>query len=122
MVRFKTSRGSIKKIKGRKMENNDLIEWLSNWYLNQCNGEWEHGYGIKIDTVDNPGFWVEIDLTETKFSHLSYSCNIDNSDTDWLFCKVKESKFIGSGDPTKLKDILSRFKTLIEENEEFIAI
>jgi hypothetical protein len=26
------------------------------WYTKQCNGDWEHSYGIRIDTIDNPGW------------------------------------------------------------------
>lgn len=39
----------------RIMEMND---WLSNWHKLNCNGDWEHTYGIKIETLDNPGWLV----------------------------------------------------------------
>ena len=29
---------------------------LENWYAGQCNGVWEHGCGVRIDTLDNPGW------------------------------------------------------------------
>ncbi|OAX48412.1 hypothetical protein gpAD87_09590 [Paenibacillus sp. AD87] len=45
----------------------NTLKWLQNWYLENCNGDWEHSYGVKIDTVDNPGWSVEIDLTDTYF-------------------------------------------------------
>jgi hypothetical protein len=28
---------------------------LEAWYASRCDGEWEHGYGISIETLDNPG-------------------------------------------------------------------
>jgi hypothetical protein len=31
---------------------------LQVWYGAQCNGSWEHTYGIKIETLDNPG-WMQ---------------------------------------------------------------
>ncbi len=43
-----------------------MINWLENWYSSQCDGSWEHFYGIKIETLDNPGWAVEIDLCETE--------------------------------------------------------
>lgn len=46
------------------MEDN-LLEWLQDWYLQQCDGEWEHFYGVKIETLDNPGWYIEIDLNDT---------------------------------------------------------
>ncbi|GGG05927.1 hypothetical protein GCM10010912_58230 [Paenibacillus albidus] len=33
--------------------------------MKNCNGDWEHSYGVKIDTVDNPGRSVEINWAET---------------------------------------------------------
>jgi len=34
----------------------DLLEQVEDWYSSQCNGDWEHQYGISIDTLDNPGW------------------------------------------------------------------
>src|SRR5260221_4160816 len=33
---------------------------LENWYRSQCNGEWEHGEGITIGTLDNPGWSIQV--------------------------------------------------------------
>lgn len=38
------------------IENENIFEWLQKWYKSQCDGDWEHEYGIKIETVDNPGW------------------------------------------------------------------
>ena len=42
-----------------------MLDWIANWYISQCDGRWEHFYGIKIDTLDNSGWGVEIDLSDT---------------------------------------------------------
>ncbi|MEH0820740.1 Imm53 family immunity protein [Micromonospora sp. CPCC 205714] len=42
--------------------------WLQAWYATQCDGEWEHEFGIQIETVDNPGWSVSIDLGDTALS------------------------------------------------------
>lgn len=44
---------------------NSNLDWLAKWYLAQCNNDWEHSYGVKIDTLDNPGWTLEIDLRGT---------------------------------------------------------
>ena len=46
------------------------IEWLQQWYQKNCDGEWEHLYGIEIETLDNPGWHVKIDLEETSSARL----------------------------------------------------
>jgi hypothetical protein len=37
-----------------------LIEQIQGWYAAQCNGDWEHRYGVSIDTLDNPGWSVTL--------------------------------------------------------------
>lgn len=34
----------------------DVLGRLERWYAAQCNGDWEHTYGITIETLDNPGW------------------------------------------------------------------
>jgi hypothetical protein len=50
----------------------DVLAELQRWYLDQCDGDWEHAYGITIDTLDNPGWSLRIDLTETPLSDREY--------------------------------------------------
>jgi hypothetical protein len=32
----------------------DVLGWLEQWYQQQCDDEWEHHYGVTIETLDNP--------------------------------------------------------------------
>lgn len=89
---------------------------LQNWYSSQCNGEWEHSWGVMIGTLDNPGWSVEIDLTDTplsgaKFNGHSYGVGEDSNESsdDWMDCKVEGDKFLGFGGPGKLEEILTIF-------------
>jgi len=34
---------------------------LQAWYVVQCDGDWEHTYGVKIETLDNPGWMLRVD-------------------------------------------------------------
>ncbi len=92
--------------------------WLEEWYKSNCNGDWEEYYGIKIQTIDNPGWHVEIDITETDCEKKSFNTiDIDNSDDDWVKCEVIEGKFSGFGDKSKLSFILGQFKEWVESNQ-----
>ncbi|MGW6512521.1 Imm53 family immunity protein, partial [Streptomyces niveus] len=42
-------------------------------YAQQCGGEWEHERGVRIATLDNPGWTVSIDLEETELEERDYS-------------------------------------------------
>ena len=80
-----------------------VLVWLEAWYLARCDGSWEHDHGIKIDTLDNPGWRVSIDLRHTPMAGATMSpYEKDLSDDDWIFCKVEDGRFIGHGDPRKL--------------------
>jgi len=46
----------------------NALQQLQDWYFAQCNGDWEHRYGVTISTLDNPGWTLEVDLTNTCLS------------------------------------------------------
>lgn len=95
----------------------DILDWLQDWYKDRCDGEWEHGYGIKIDTIDNPGWKLTIDLKETKLETMIIERKlIDRSDDDWHDYWIDKSQFVGHGDLSKLKVPLNLFKKIWEEN------
>ena len=102
-----------------------MLKWIENWYGSQCNGDWEHNYGIKIETIDNPGWKVEIDFNDTGLSYENVPWKLyENSENDWIGIKIKNNKFYSSGDPAKLNKILELFKFLIENKsieENFIS-
>lgn len=91
------------------------IKWLETWYFSMCNGDWEHLYGVKIDTIDNPGWRIRIDLRETKYAQVKMSrIKYDNAPDDWYFCSIEDSVFCGVGDPTKLSTMIREFQACIE--------
>ncbi|HQZ15391.1 MAG TPA: immunity 53 family protein [Vicinamibacteria bacterium] len=91
------------------MENE--LEFIQAWYRAQCDGAWEHSCGVKIDTLDNPGWSVTIDLRGTPLEHgtmakLSQDCGPG----DWVFMEVTGAQFRAAGDPSKLAAILGAFR------------
>ena|SRR5665213_440153 len=88
----------------------NTLEKLQQWYLSQCNSDWEHQYGMKIGTLDNPGWQLSIDLAETHLENESFdSVKVDNTDTDWVSCWVDAKKFEGRGGPTNLNQMIEIF-------------
>lgn len=59
----------------------NTLEVICNWFSSQCDGDWEHEYGIKIETVDNPGWVITIDITYTSLASRSESERQDISNT-----------------------------------------
>lgn len=96
----------------------NLLEWIQDWYCKNCADEWADSYGIKIETLDNPGWLVKIDVRETPLENNSFdSLHIDGGDDDWIFCDVKDCVFQGAGDPTKLTRIFEVFRDWAERPE-----
>ncbi|MGD8289878.1 MAG: Imm53 family immunity protein, partial [Gemmatimonadota bacterium] len=67
-----------------------MLQQLQQWYISQCDGEWEEDFGIRIETLDNPGWAVEIDLEDTSLAGVSYPPVKDlDPDDDWIDCEVR---------------------------------
>jgi hypothetical protein len=97
-----------------KATDPSAFERLQRWYLAECNGDWEHSYGIKIETLDNPGWIVTIDLVETYWADLQVPMQkSEQSDTDWLQVEVSDSRFVGCGGPLNLEEIVERFLEIV---------
>jgi hypothetical protein len=88
----------------------DVLKEIQDWYLSNCNDDWEHQYGVKIGTLDNPGWSVEIDLTGTSLENNNFS-EIENerSETDWIHCSIKDKKFCCYGGANNLEELLETF-------------
>ncbi len=96
----------------------NIIDWIQHWYIEQCDGDWEHQYGVEINTIDNPGWMVTIDLHYTALENVELEYRlIENSAEDWFGVSIEDTKYIGVGDPSKLEVILQRFKLIVEECE-----
>lgn len=95
-----------------------ILKWISDWFSYHCDSEWEREYGFKIVTMADPGFMVEINLTETILEDLEINevSVVVDKDDDWYQYKIENQTFIGMCDPTKLEFILTCFKNLVEEN------
>ena len=64
--------------------DNNALRWLEGWFKETCDGDREHAYGIIIETIDNPGWSMHVDLAGTPLvdttTHLPPS--ITRSDDD----------------------------------------
>ena len=92
------------------------FKWLLDWYYSQCDGDWEHGNGIKIGTLDNPGWFFKASLSETEVFNKKFEIvDINRSENDWLYCSRKDDFFEGFGGPFNLPEILKIFRNWVEK-------
>ena len=95
---------------------------IQSWYLSQCDGDWEHRFGLTVGTLDNPGWMVDIDLHHTNLEEMSFSpieygivAQSLEDEGNWLSCRVENKVFKGRGGPEKLQEILDRFLDWTED-------
>jgi Immunity protein 53 len=84
---------------------------LQAWFRAQCDGDWEHSFGIKIETLDNPGWSVTIDLAETQLVDAEFA-GLEEAVEDperWVSCRVSERRFLGACGPAMLPRVLGAF-------------
>lgn len=87
-----------------------VLHQLQAWYSSQCNEDWEHSFGVKIDTLDNPGWKVTIDLRETAWETLTISRKIiERSEHDWVQMEVANQQFVGCGGAKNLEEVIQLF-------------
>src|ERR1051326_8589232 len=92
----------------------DLLKWFQEWYLAQCNLEWEHGGVIAIQNLDNPGWIFSVELKGTAAQEATMPrYERDLGDDDWIICQMVGTEFRCNGDPTKLVEMLERFRQLV---------
>jgi len=94
------------------------LERIQNWYFENCDGEWEHTYQVKIETLDNPGWTIMIDLEETYLENLAFSKEFQNSVTedDWYVFRVESKKLQIACGPKNLEQVLIIFLDEVIQN------
>lgn len=101
----------------------DTLTRLQAWYSAQCNGEWEHSSGITIQSCDNPGWRVKINLMGTSLQLHEFTEIAEGVDAQrfalepqWLSCHIENGIWHGAGDETKLGHILEMFLAWAEDH------
>jgi hypothetical protein len=100
----------------------DGVTWLMNWYLAQCDGDWEHQYGVSIGTLDNPGWSLTIDLEQTSLEGKPFEPIFENvaesqtspglqGDIRWMAAEVEGTKFKAHGGPRDLSRLIEAFRS-----------
>ena len=94
----------------------DHLKDLQAWYLGQCDGDWEHQSGVSIETLDNPGWSVSINLTGTDLQGAEFNETSDLDPThNWIRCWVENDEWHGVGGPLMLRTILEIFLTWAQQ-------
>jgi hypothetical protein len=72
------------------------FKWLIDWFYSQCDGDWEHEYGIILETTADPGWSLSISISETELEkqHFIEQKKYVHKD-DWFHCYVEAGELKG---------------------------
>ena len=88
-----------------------LVCWVERWFASQCDGDWEHNCGIRIESTDNPGWAVEIDVAGTYLEGRNFlSLDIGRGEHDWVKCRIEDNIFKVTCGPSNVSEALMAFR------------
>jgi hypothetical protein len=92
-----------------------IFEWLQAWYRSQYNEDWEDQHCITIETVDNPGWYITINLSGTALETKEFNpIKVEKDSTNWYFCLIREGNFEASCGAANLTETLEIFRDWAE--------
>lgn len=88
------------------------LTWLQAWYAQLCDGDWEHAEGIRVETLDNPGWRVRISLRDTPLeSNSKPRSEVYRSKYDWCTTWVEDATFHAACGPLNLGEAIHDFRS-----------
>ena len=66
------------------MSDLDVLSRIESWFSDRCDGDWEHGFGIKIETLDNPGWMIRVALEGTRMEGVELKRVSRESQGSWV--------------------------------------
>jgi hypothetical protein len=86
------------------------LDRLQAWYLSQCDAQWEQANGVHIESLDNPGWQVRIDLLGTRWAGRPFDVRQeDRAEHDWLRCWVTGTQWHAAAGPCNLDEAIEVF-------------
>ncbi len=102
-----------------KVEKHMTVSNLERWYASRCNGEWEHSYGVRIDTLDNPGWSIRIDLRGTRKQNSSLARQIiSRTEDNWIQYWVDGEQFQIACGALNLSEAVELFVRWFDSNND----
>lgn len=100
------------------------LTYLQQWYLAQCDGDWENYLGAGFRVTDDPGWWLNVNLTWTDLEGTAPERKVvHRSPSDWIETWPGPSSgysptpnFQAAGGPMNLEEMLQAFQDFAVAN------
>ncbi|MFB9690533.1 immunity 53 family protein [Amycolatopsis plumensis] len=101
------------------MSRPDDFGFLTGWYASQCDGDWEHEFGVRLETLDNPGWRLRVDTVGTGAEgRVLPRSKADLGPDRWLWTAADGESFEASCDVRSLAELLAAFRRFASATEE----
>jgi Immunity protein 53 len=88
---------------------------LQAWFAAHCDGNWEQEYGVTIQTVEEPGWELRVDLVGTPLEGIVLAREgVARADEDWCQVWCDGYTFHAVGGPHNLDELLGSFVSFAE--------
>ena len=96
--------------------NPNSLQFLVEWFARQCDGEWEHESGIRIETLDNPGWAIHIRIEDTELEGRAVDwVRSEEDEAHWLHWRSTGSTFDAACGPRDLERALAAFESFVTQ-------
>jgi hypothetical protein len=90
--------------------SSDALGHLQAWFAAQCDGEWEHGQGVTIESLDNPGWIIRVAVEDTELELKPFEeLRIDRTGDDWLHAWRDDEFWHAACGPLNLTEMVQTF-------------
>jgi hypothetical protein len=90
------------------------IQWLSEWFSSHCDGDWEHESGVRLETLDNPGWRLRVDIVGTGVDgRVLPRSKVDLGAGRWLWTSADGESFEASCDARSLRELVAAFRRFV---------
>lgn len=97
------------------MTRSNQTLWLQEFLLSLCDGEWEHGSGIRLETLDNPGWAIAVEVEGTHLEGKAFQpISLRRTESDWIDCRIEGTVFLGFCGPSNLDEMIQVFRDWVE--------
>jgi hypothetical protein len=93
----------------------DGLRALQAWFAAHCDGNWEQEYGVTIQTVEEPGWELRVDLVGTSLEGVALARQpTGQGSEDWCEMWCDGYTFYAVGGPHDLHELLGAFVSFAE--------
>lgn len=90
------------------------LAFLEDWYASQCDSDWEHSFGIHIETLDNPGWTLKIDLEGTVWDGKAMErAVVQRGEHDWFQAWSDGQAWQAHCGPQNLGEVIEAFREFL---------